>query len=124
MVLRAGFSWRQAILNPRPWLSPPAREATILDRARRPEHILYIICTIVKLFLSKRYASLKEEHGAHAMRKRYNTTTHTKLEFIPRREGILVRPAMEEKDLSDVAGSALKHWTVHEMLKRLGKLRR
>jgi len=60
----------------------------------------------------------------NTMGKRYNMTTHMKLEFIPRREGIVVRPAREEGDFSDLAGSASKHWTVHEMLKRLDELRR
>ena len=57
------------------------------------------------------------------IRKRYNITTHTKLEFIPRPEGIMVRPVREEGSFSDLAGSASKYWTVEEMLRRLEELR-
>ena len=57
------------------------------------------------------------------MRKRYNITMQTKLEFVPSSEGILVRPAKEEGSFKELAGSASKNWTVHEMLKRLNELR-
>ena len=59
----------------------------------------------------------------NVIRKRYNITTHTKLEFVSQPEGIMVRPVVDEGDFSDLAGSASKHWTVDEMLKRLEKLR-
>lgn len=58
------------------------------------------------------------------IRKRYNITMHTKLEFVPRPEGILLRTAKDDGSFSKLAGSASKHWTVDEMLKRLDELRR
>jgi len=57
------------------------------------------------------------------MRKIYNITTHTKLEFAPRPEGIIIRPLREKGSFRDLAGSASTHWTVGEMLKRLDELR-
>lgn len=60
----------------------------------------------------------------NAIRRRYSITTHTKLEFIPQPEGITIRPVREEGRFKDLAGSASKHWTVDEMLKRLDELRR
>jgi len=60
----------------------------------------------------------------NVMRKRYNITPHTALEFIPRPEGILIKPARDEGSFRELAGSASKHWTVHEMLKRLDELRK
>jgi len=60
----------------------------------------------------------------NVMRKRYNITTGTKLEFIPQPEGILVKPAREEGSFRELAGSASKHWSVDEMLKRLDELRK
>jgi bifunctional DNA-binding transcriptional regulator/antitoxin component of YhaV-PrlF toxin-antitoxin module len=57
------------------------------------------------------------------IRKRYNITMHTKLEFVPRPEGILLRTAEDDGSFMDLAGSASRHWTVHEMLRRLDKLR-
>jgi len=60
----------------------------------------------------------------NVMRKRYNITTHTKLEFIPQPEGVLVKPTREEGSFRELAGSASKHWTVEEMLKRLDELRK
>lgn len=59
-----------------------------------------------------------------AIRRRYNIATHTKLEFIPRPEGITIRPVRDKGRFKDLAGSASKHWTVDEMLKRLDELRR
>lgn len=58
------------------------------------------------------------------MRKRYNITMQTKLEFLPRSEGILLRPARDEGRFKELAGSASKDWTVDEMLKRLNELRK
>jgi len=58
------------------------------------------------------------------MRKQYNITLQTKLEFLPTREGILLRPAREEGSFKELAGSASKTWTVDEMLKRLSELRK
>jgi bifunctional DNA-binding transcriptional regulator/antitoxin component of YhaV-PrlF toxin-antitoxin module len=58
------------------------------------------------------------------IRKRYNITIHTKLEFVPRQEGILLRTAEDEGSFGELAGSASKHWTVNEMLKRLDELRK
>jgi len=60
----------------------------------------------------------------NVMRRRYNITPHTKLEFIPQPEGILIKPAREEGSFMELAGSASKHWTVDEMLKRLDELRK
>jgi len=60
----------------------------------------------------------------NVMRKRYNITTSTKLEFIPRMEGIMVRSVREEGSFGELAGSASKHWTLDEMLKRLEELRK
>jgi len=57
------------------------------------------------------------------MRKQYNITMQTKLQFVPSSEGILVRPAKEEGSFKELAGSASKNWTVHEMLKSLNELR-
>ena len=57
------------------------------------------------------------------MRRRYNITMQTKLEFLPSSKGILVRPAKQEGSFRELAGSASKNWTVHEMLKRLNELR-
>jgi len=57
------------------------------------------------------------------MRKRYNITMQTKLQFVPSSEGILLRPTQEEGTLKELAGSASKKWTVSEMLKRLNELR-
>jgi len=58
------------------------------------------------------------------IRKRYNITMHTKLEFVPQPEGILLRTAKDEGSFRELAGSASKDWTVHEMLKRLDELRK
>jgi bifunctional DNA-binding transcriptional regulator/antitoxin component of YhaV-PrlF toxin-antitoxin module len=58
------------------------------------------------------------------MRRRYNITMQTKLEFVPSSEGILLRPAPEEGSFKELAGSASKNWTVDEMLKRLNELRK
>ena len=58
------------------------------------------------------------------IRKRYNITMHTKLEFVPRSEGILLRTAEEDGTFSKLAGSASRHWAVDEMLKRLDELRK
>jgi len=51
-------------------------------------------------------------------------TARTRLEFTPRAEGILVRPVREEGTFQELAGSASKHWTLDEMLRRLDELRR
>jgi bifunctional DNA-binding transcriptional regulator/antitoxin component of YhaV-PrlF toxin-antitoxin module len=58
------------------------------------------------------------------IRKRYNITMQTKLEFVPSSEGILLRTAKEEGSFKELAGSASRNWTVHEMLKRLDDLRK
>lgn len=58
------------------------------------------------------------------MRRRYNITMQTKLEFVPSSEGILLRPTEEEGGFKELAGSASKNWTVGEMLKRLDELRK
>ena len=58
------------------------------------------------------------------LRRRYNITARTRLEFTPRAEGILVRPVREEGTFQELAGSASKHWTLDEMLRRLDELRR
>lgn len=58
------------------------------------------------------------------MRKRYNITMQTKLEFVPSSEGILLRPAQDQGAFKQLAGSASKKWTVDEMLKRLDELRK
>lgn len=58
------------------------------------------------------------------IRRRYNITTQTKLEFLPKSEGILLRPAVEEGSFKELAGSASTNWTVNEMLKRLNELRK
>lgn len=58
------------------------------------------------------------------IRKRYNITMHTRLEFIPQPEGILLRTAKDEGSFRKLAGSASKHWTVGEMLRRLNELRK
>jgi bifunctional DNA-binding transcriptional regulator/antitoxin component of YhaV-PrlF toxin-antitoxin module len=58
------------------------------------------------------------------IRKRYNITRHTKIEFVPRPEGILLKTAKDDGSFSELAGSASKHWTVHEMLKCLDELRK
>jgi len=60
----------------------------------------------------------------NVMRKRYNITPRTKLEFVPRAEGIMVRPVREEGSFGELAGSASKHWTLNEMLRRLEELRK
>ena len=60
----------------------------------------------------------------NVMRKRYNITPHTALEFIPRPEGILIKPARDEGSFRELAGSASKHWTVDAMLRRLDELRK
>ncbi len=73
---------------------------------------------------SRRITSKGQVTIPHAIRKRYNITMHTKLEFIPRHEGILVRRAREEGSFGELAGSASKHWTTRKMLKRLDELRR
>jgi len=57
------------------------------------------------------------------IRKRYNITMHTKLEFVPDSEGVLLRAAPEEGSFRELAGSASKKWTLDEMLKRLNELR-
>jgi len=57
------------------------------------------------------------------VRRRYNITTHTKLQFIPQSDGFVVMPAAEGA-FKELAGSASKHWTVDEMLNRLNQLRR
>lgn len=36
----------------------------------------------------------------------------------------MVRPVREEGSFSELAGSASKHWTLDEMLKRLEELRK
>jgi bifunctional DNA-binding transcriptional regulator/antitoxin component of YhaV-PrlF toxin-antitoxin module len=59
----------------------------------------------------------------NVMRKRYNITTDVKLEFIPQPEGILLRPTRDIGTFRELAGSASKHWTVDEMLRRLDELR-
>jgi hypothetical protein len=51
-------------------------------------------------------------------------TPHTKLEFVPRPEGIVLRPVRDEGSLDTLAGSASRHWTVKQMLRRLDELRR
>ena len=58
------------------------------------------------------------------IRKRYNITMHTKLEFVTRPEGILLRTAKDVGSFRKLAGSASEHWTVNEMLKRLDELRK
>ncbi len=58
------------------------------------------------------------------MRKRYNITMRTRLEFVPSSGGILLRPAKEEGSFKELAGSASRNWTVDEMLKRLSELRK
>jgi bifunctional DNA-binding transcriptional regulator/antitoxin component of YhaV-PrlF toxin-antitoxin module len=58
------------------------------------------------------------------MRRRYNITMQTTLEFVPASDGILLRPAKEEGSFKELAGSASKKWTVDEMLKRLDEMRR
>ena len=58
------------------------------------------------------------------IRRQYNITMQTKLEFVPGSDGILLRPAKEEGGFKELAGSASKKWTVDEMLKRLDELRR
>jgi len=57
------------------------------------------------------------------VRRRYNITTHTKLQFIPQSGGFVVAPAAEGA-FEELAGSASKHWTVDEMLNRLDQLRK
>jgi len=57
------------------------------------------------------------------IRKRYNITMHTKLEFLPRPDGILLRAARDTGSFGELAGSASKYWTVQEMLRRLDELR-
>ena len=57
------------------------------------------------------------------VRRRYNITTHTKLQFIPQSGGFVVIPAAEGA-FKELAGSASKHWTVDEMLNRLDQLRK
>ncbi len=42
------------------------------------------------------------------MRKRYNITMQTKLEFVPSSDGILLRPAKDAGDFNELAGSASK----------------
>jgi AbrB family looped-hinge helix DNA binding protein len=59
-----------------------------------------------------------------AVRRRYNITTHTRLQFIPQSGGFLVAPAVEEGAFKELAGSASRHWTVDEMLRRLDQLRK
>ena len=59
----------------------------------------------------------------NAMRKRYNITTQTRLEFVPEEEGILVKPAKDEGTFREMAGSASNRWKIAEMLKRLDELR-
>lgn len=58
------------------------------------------------------------------MRKHYNITMQTKLEFVPSSEGILLRPAKEVGSFKELGGSASRNWTVDEMLKRLSELRK
>jgi len=57
------------------------------------------------------------------VRRRFNITTHTKLQFIPQSEGFAIVPAAEGA-FKELAGSASKHWTVEEMLNRLDQLRK
>jgi len=57
------------------------------------------------------------------VRRRYNITTHTQLQFIPQSGGFVVIPAAEGA-FKEPAGSASKHWTVDEMLNRLDQLRK
>ncbi len=58
------------------------------------------------------------------MRKRYNITMQTRLEFVPSSEGILLRPAKRVGSFKELGGSASRNWTVDEMLKRLSELRK
>ncbi len=58
------------------------------------------------------------------MRKRYNITMQTRLEFVPSSEGILLKPATEVGSFKELAGSASRNWTVGEMLRRLSELRK
>jgi bifunctional DNA-binding transcriptional regulator/antitoxin component of YhaV-PrlF toxin-antitoxin module len=58
------------------------------------------------------------------MRKRYNITMQTRLEFVPISKGILLKPVKDEGTFKELAGSASENWTVDEMLKRLDELRK
>jgi len=58
------------------------------------------------------------------LRKRYDITTDTKLEFMPSSDGILLRPAKDEGGFAELGGTASKRWTVDQMLKRLEQLRK
>jgi len=92
------------------------------ERASRPRSKNGDI--LIALAGHRRITSKGQVTIPNVIRKRYNITTHTKLEFIPQQEGILVRPAREEGSFLELAGSASKYWTLDEMLKRLDELRR
>jgi bifunctional DNA-binding transcriptional regulator/antitoxin component of YhaV-PrlF toxin-antitoxin module len=57
------------------------------------------------------------------VRRRFNITTHTRLQFIPQSDGF-VHVSAPEGAFKELAGSASKHWTVDEMLNRLDQLRK
>jgi bifunctional DNA-binding transcriptional regulator/antitoxin component of YhaV-PrlF toxin-antitoxin module len=57
------------------------------------------------------------------LRRRFNITTHTILQFIPQSDGFVVAPATEGA-FKELAGSASKHWTLDEILNRLDQLRK
>ena len=87
-------------------------------RSRRLDRNVADMQTGFRRITSKGQVTIPE-----VIRKRYNITMQTKLEFVPSSEGILLRPAKEVGSFKELAGSASKNWTVHEMLKRLNELR-
>jgi bifunctional DNA-binding transcriptional regulator/antitoxin component of YhaV-PrlF toxin-antitoxin module len=88
-------------------------------RNRKPQRNILITEGGFRRITSKGQVTIPE-----VIRKRYNITTQTKLQFLPSSEGILLRPTEEQGTFKQLAGSASKNWTVDEMLKRLNELRK
>lgn len=78
---------------------------------------------VIQLDEFRRITSKGQVTIPNLLRKRYNITMGTKLEFIPSSDGILLRPAKDEGSFAELGGTASKRWTVDQMLKRLEQLR-